>query len=73
MADVATRDLTPEFGTEVSGFDPKMPLERDTADNLQDLFDRRGVLLFRDHAYPSVHRRTSRSPRSTSPHRQRHG
>src|SRR5262245_8128558 len=55
MADMAVRDLTPEFGTEISGFDPKMPLGAETAERLQALFDRRGVLLFRDldidHAY----------------------
>jgi alpha-ketoglutarate-dependent taurine dioxygenase len=48
MVDLDVEDLTPAFGAKVSGFDPKAPLEEDTRRALQDLFDRRGVLLFRD-------------------------
>ena len=42
------RDLTEAFGAEVIGFNPEAPLEDDVRGALQDAFDRRGVLLFRD-------------------------
>jgi alpha-ketoglutarate-dependent taurine dioxygenase len=42
-----TRDLTPNFGTEVIGFDPAASLDDATRSQLQELFDTRGVLLFR--------------------------
>jgi alpha-ketoglutarate-dependent taurine dioxygenase len=45
---VVTRDLTPAFGTEVLGFDAQRPLDENTRDVLQALFDDRGLLLFRD-------------------------
>ena len=48
MVDLDVEDLTPAFGAQVSGLDPKAPLDEDTRRALQDLFDRRGVLLFRD-------------------------
>jgi len=47
MAHLKVRDLTPAFGAEVSGFEPKAPLDEDTRHLLQGLFDSRGVLLFR--------------------------
>jgi alpha-ketoglutarate-dependent taurine dioxygenase len=50
-----TRDLTPGFGSEITGFEPRTPLDAETCDRLRELFDRRGILLFRDldieHAY----------------------
>jgi len=48
MADLEVRDLTPAFGAEIIGFDPKAPLDGDTRKQLQDLFDQREVLVFRD-------------------------
>jgi alpha-ketoglutarate-dependent taurine dioxygenase len=42
------RDIGPIFGSEVDGVDLSQPLDEDTARELRDLFDRRGVLLFRD-------------------------
>jgi alpha-ketoglutarate-dependent taurine dioxygenase len=48
MVDLDVEDLTPAFGAQVSGFDPKAPLDEATRRDLQDLFDRRGVLRFRD-------------------------
>jgi alpha-ketoglutarate-dependent taurine dioxygenase len=48
MVDLDVEDLTPAFGAQVSGFDPQAPLGDDTRRALQELFDRRCVLLFRD-------------------------
>jgi alpha-ketoglutarate-dependent taurine dioxygenase len=48
MTALKTRDLTPGFGAEISGFDPKAPLDDDTRGQLQDLFDKRSLLVFRD-------------------------
>jgi len=45
MRDFEVRDLTPEFGVQITGFDPQAPFDCET---LRDLFDRRGVLVFRD-------------------------
>jgi alpha-ketoglutarate-dependent taurine dioxygenase len=42
------RDLTPEFGAEVGGFDPTVPVDEDTCRELRQLFDDRGVLVFHD-------------------------
>ena len=42
------RDLTEAFGSEVGGFDPTAALDDVTKATLQELFDRRGLLLFRD-------------------------
>jgi alpha-ketoglutarate-dependent taurine dioxygenase len=54
-AQLEARNLTPAFGSEIIGFQPHKPLEPETCAVLRDLFDRRGVLLFRDrdidHAY----------------------
>src|SRR3990172_5596155 len=48
MSHLDVFDLTPTFGAEISGLDPKAPLDDETCRVLRDLFDRRGVLLFRD-------------------------
>jgi alpha-ketoglutarate-dependent taurine dioxygenase len=48
MTQLKVRNLSPEFGVEVCGFDPKAPLDADTRAQLQDLFDKRRLLLFRD-------------------------
>jgi alpha-ketoglutarate-dependent taurine dioxygenase len=41
-------DLTPEFGSDIVGFDPKAPMDDATRTKLQHLFDTRGLLRFRD-------------------------
>ena len=49
MADMTVRELTPEFGTEITGLDPEAGLsEPALQQRLRDLFDTRGVLVFRD-------------------------
>jgi len=48
MTRLDVRDLTPAFGSEVKGLDPAVPVDEDTCATLQALFDRRGVLVFRD-------------------------
>jgi len=48
MVDMKVRDLTPAFGAEVCGLRSQMPLDPGTCRVLQEAFDRRGLLLFRD-------------------------
>jgi len=48
MTSFEISDLTPSFGSEVRGFDPKAPLDDASKLILQGLFDRRGLLLLRD-------------------------
>jgi alpha-ketoglutarate-dependent taurine dioxygenase len=48
MTNLEARDLTPTFGSEVHGFAPGQALDDSSKQILQDLFDRRGVLVFRD-------------------------
>src|SRR5215471_15965130 len=49
MAQLQLRELTPAFGTEITGLDPIATLaDADACRTLQDLFDTRGVLVFRD-------------------------
>jgi len=48
MAKLEVRDITPAFGAEISGFDPKVPLDCETRTQLQHLFDTRSLLRFRD-------------------------
>lgn len=48
MAELLVRDLTPTFGAEITGLDPKIPLEGETLQRLRDLFDEKGLLVFRD-------------------------
>ena len=44
-----TRELTPAFGTEITGLDPQLALtDEATQEQLRTLFDTRGVLVFRD-------------------------
>jgi alpha-ketoglutarate-dependent taurine dioxygenase len=43
-----TRDLTPSFGSEVIGLEPSTPLDDSTCAQLRQLFDDRGLLVFRD-------------------------
>jgi taurine dioxygenase len=49
MGALQLRELTPEFGTEVTGLDPAAALaDPETCARLQRQFDARGVLVFRD-------------------------
>jgi taurine dioxygenase len=49
MAEMQLRELTPAFGTEITGLDPQDALtDEATQQQLRALFDRRGVLVFRD-------------------------
>jgi len=48
MADLEIRNLSPEFGVEVSGLAKRVPLDDRTCGLLRDLFDERGLLLFRE-------------------------
>jgi alpha-ketoglutarate-dependent taurine dioxygenase len=48
MTKLEVKDLTPGFGAEITGFDPKAPLDDETRTLLQHLFDTRGLLRFRD-------------------------
>jgi alpha-ketoglutarate-dependent taurine dioxygenase len=48
MAHLEVRNLTPAFGAELLGFDPKAPLDDETRRQLQSLFDTRSLLVFRD-------------------------
>jgi len=49
MTELQLRELTPAFGTEITGLDPAAALDdHDTRARLQQLFDTRGVLVFRD-------------------------
>lgn len=54
-AQLDVRELSPAFGAEISGLAPQAPLDPETCEALRDVFDRRGLLLFRnfeiDHAY----------------------
>ncbi len=49
MADLQLRELTPQFGTEITGLDPADALADEALQQqLRQLFDTRGVLVFRD-------------------------
>lgn len=49
MAEFQLRELTPAFGTEITGLDPQAALtDEATQEQLRKLFDTRGVLVFRD-------------------------
>jgi alpha-ketoglutarate-dependent taurine dioxygenase len=48
MAELKVRELSPEFGAEIEGLDPQVPLDDETCRQLRQLFDDRSVLIFRD-------------------------
>jgi taurine dioxygenase len=48
MAELRVRDLKPEFGAEVTGLEPTVPLDPATLRQLRKLFDERGLLSFPD-------------------------
>ena len=47
MPELKVRELNPAVGAEVEGLEPKTPLDDDTVSRLRELFDSRGVLVFR--------------------------
>jgi alpha-ketoglutarate-dependent taurine dioxygenase len=48
MTQLRIRNLRPEFGAEISGLEPKIPLDDDTIQTLKKVFDERSLLVFRD-------------------------
>jgi alpha-ketoglutarate-dependent taurine dioxygenase len=48
MSTFETRDLRPEFGSEVIGLDRSIPYSAETRRELRALFDARGLLVFRN-------------------------
>jgi alpha-ketoglutarate-dependent taurine dioxygenase len=48
MTALTVKDLNPALGAEVSGLEPKQPLDEETIRVLRDLFDKRGALVFRN-------------------------
>jgi taurine dioxygenase len=48
MSDLEVRTLHPALGAEIRGLEPQIPLDDATIATLRDLFDDRGVLVFRD-------------------------
>ena len=47
MAQLHVRDLTPDFGAEIEGLDPRAPLDDEQRRVLRSAFDERGLLVFR--------------------------
>jgi alpha-ketoglutarate-dependent taurine dioxygenase len=47
MAQLRVRDLTPDFGAEIEGLDPRAPLDDEQCRFLRRAFDERGLLVFR--------------------------
>jgi taurine dioxygenase len=50
VAELKIRHLNPVFGVEVTGLEPRVPLDDATLKTLRDLFDEHSLLLFRDTA-----------------------
>lgn len=48
MTNLQVKDISPGFGAEVSGLAPAVPLADDVIAQLRQLFDDRGLLVFRD-------------------------
>jgi alpha-ketoglutarate-dependent taurine dioxygenase len=48
MTSLEVRELNPIFGAEISGLEPKIPLDDATLQQLRKLFDERAMLVFRD-------------------------
>jgi len=48
MPSITARNLSPAFGSEVSGLEPRIPLDAETIRTLRALFDERGLLVFPD-------------------------
>jgi taurine dioxygenase len=48
MTNLVVRDLTRAFGAEISGLEPKIPLDGATLQELRKLFNEKSLLVFRD-------------------------
>jgi alpha-ketoglutarate-dependent taurine dioxygenase len=48
MAQLKVQKLSPMFGVEVEGLEPRIPLDPDTSRMLRSLFDEHALLVFRD-------------------------
>jgi taurine dioxygenase len=48
MGSLQVKELHPGFGVEISGLEPAVPLADGTVAELRQLFDRKGLLVFRD-------------------------
>ena len=48
MASLEVRELNPVFGAEITGLEPKIPLDDATLQQLRKLFDERKLLVFPD-------------------------
>jgi alpha-ketoglutarate-dependent taurine dioxygenase len=48
MGELEVRDLHPAVGAEISGLEPKIPLDDATLAQLREVFDERSVLVFHD-------------------------
>jgi len=48
METLHVTELHPGFGVEIAGLEPKVPLDDDTIAELRQLFDAKGLLVFRD-------------------------
>jgi alpha-ketoglutarate-dependent taurine dioxygenase len=48
MGTVQAKNLSPAFGAEISGVEPRLPLDAETRTALKKLFDERSLLVFRN-------------------------
>jgi alpha-ketoglutarate-dependent taurine dioxygenase len=48
MSNISVREVSPVFGVEVSGLEPRTPLDAETLRELRGLFDKYGLVLIRD-------------------------
>jgi len=48
MTQLSVRNLTPEFGAEIEGVELRAPLAEEESRQLREIFDDRGILVFRD-------------------------
>ncbi|HEY6533440.1 MAG TPA: TauD/TfdA family dioxygenase [Acidimicrobiales bacterium] len=48
MGEIQVRELHPDVGAEITGLEPRTPLDEETIARLRDVFDERSILVFRD-------------------------
>ncbi|HEY6533708.1 MAG TPA: TauD/TfdA family dioxygenase [Acidimicrobiales bacterium] len=48
MSELVVSELSPGFGAEIKGLEPRIPLDEATIRELREVFDERSVLVFRD-------------------------
>jgi alpha-ketoglutarate-dependent taurine dioxygenase len=48
MSELVVRELSPGFGAEIEGLEPRIPLDEATVRELREVFDERSVVVFRD-------------------------